>query len=360
MFIDLILAVSIFIVIVAVAFMAVDLRKLEIQHTDNNFALQTKATVLSDLIVRQQTVFTINSTNYGIVSEPNVFSMDRVNNFSNLSYDTIKSNLALGQMDFYIKLYFGNGTTIKTIGNPPNGTYTSYSTYRVITDKEGDVGYQEMTINGTKYNLCEANLMGFYGKYYNIPANHSDMEGSITGVVKGLVNSTLPIALGPNGSAYINQFDWFNDSAYYNGSSYYSFDRLDSNISFSNVSFFPVNNSWPGDPQYFAVMWSSYIYANQTKNYTYSQSSDDDSWTFIDGKLVVDLGGIHAASAQNGNISLTAGYHDLTIFFADRHKTQSGFSFTIPTGGVTFRPFRVICDYNYTTAIMEMVVWQRA
>jgi fibro-slime domain-containing protein len=263
-------------------------------------------------------------------------------------------------MDFYIKLYYGNGTVIKTVGIPPNGDYISYSMYRVVTDNESNVNYEQVTVNGTLYSLCAINLTGFYGKYYNLPSNHSDMEGSITGVVTGLVKSTLPLALGLNGSAYIHQFDWFDDFAYYNGSTYYRYDKLDPNISFSNTSFFPVNDNWTGDPQYFSAVWSSYIYANATRNYTYVQSSDDDSWTFIDGNLVVDLGGVHAATVQKGNISLTAGYHGLIIYFADRHSTPAGFNFTIQTGGITFVPFKTVCNYSYTTAIMEVTVWQKA
>ena len=58
-------------------------------------------------------------------------------------------------------------------------------------------------------------------------------------------------------------------------------------------------------------------------------------WLFIDGKLVIDIGGVHSVKERSVNIDDVAeelglvpgNTYSFDLFFAERHTTQSNFMF---------------------------------
>ena len=174
--------------------------------------------------------------------------------------------------------------------------------------------------------LSTAAQASLLGTYYNLSNQHPDMERWITGLDLGYVESSLTGSM-PTLSAYgatrVLQWDWW-DSQYEVGQRVDSDADLQSNFA---SGWFPdiVNTGLPGDKYHFAVKWTGSFYVAEDKSYTYSMGSDDDSWLFIDNALVLDLGGVHGMTWNSYSVNLTQGWHDIDIFFAERHTSESGF-----------------------------------
>jgi len=72
---------------------------------------------------------------------------------------------------------------------------------------------------------------------------------------------------------------------------------------------------------------------------TFTTGSDDDTFVYIDGQVVLCDGGVHAGDFIPVTSSiLDAGTHDLTIFYADRQIIGASFELTPTSPGLSLDP----------------------
>lgn len=98
--------------------------------------------------------------------------------------------------------------------------------------------------------------------------------------------------------------------------------------------FFPINGALYGNSPSqgknfgFTYELSTMFTFKRGTGQVFTFTGDDDVWVFVNGKLVVDIGGVHGAANQTIDLDrmleLVDGQdYPLTLFFAERHTTQS-------------------------------------
>lgn len=191
-----------------------------------------------------------------------------------------------------------------------------------------------------------------YGTTYNGVTGQADFERYL-GDDRGIVQSTL----GADGKPVYNSSDynptvtsaasfyqWYHDDASVNRTSTISINltQIGNNLyQYSSNSFFPIDNqllaqTTMGHNFGFTTEWHTQFTYDSAANSTFTFKGDDDVFVFINGKLAIDLGGVHGeetASVDLNTFAATAGMtsggtYSLAIFQAERHTSGSNFTMT--------------------------------
>ncbi len=93
----------------------------------------------------------------------------------------------------------------------------------------------------------------------------------------------------------------------------------------------------------FSVWWQGIISAPQSGAYVFETLSDDGSYVYIDGQLVVDNGGVHSSRRASNSVNLEAGPHDIDIkYFQDGGGVTMEVLWQPPRGPMEFLPAEVL------------------
>src|SRR5437867_2819499 len=76
-----------------------------------------------------------------------------------------------------------------------------------------------------------------------------------------------------------------------------------------------LSRSWQLDapPETFSARWRGYLAVRRSGLYRFATTSDDGSWVYVDGRLVVDNSGTHGALTRSGQTFLESGPHFLLV-----------------------------------------------
>jgi hypothetical protein len=66
-------------------------------------------------------------------------------------------------------------------------------------------------------------------------------------------------------------------------------------------------------PETFSTRWRGYLAVARSGSYRFATTSDDGSWLYVDGRLVVDNGGTHGAVTRSGRTVLERGPHFILV-----------------------------------------------
>jgi fibro-slime domain-containing protein len=172
-------------------------------------------------------------------------------------------------------------------------------------------------------------------QYFVLPPTHPDVGKGADGTIvrdlfaNRLDGNDLPVVTalgrsytGPSGP--IHDVDAMGEVQWYGAHSTYGARRVKNGtdrLPFKFEAMFPPGKTGDGSGNgYLTAHWFGTFVLPKRGPIGFKLGSDDDSWVYVDGRLVVDNGGVKPiAYAPYTVANLSAGSHRFDVFYADRH-----------------------------------------
>jgi fibro-slime domain-containing protein len=201
---------------------------------------------------------------------------------------------------------------------------------------------------------CTPQLIGLARDFRGAdePMGHADFEsvvGGRTGLDPNMVQVELgadkkPVFSGPTKSQTTKaNFDqWFRDTPGVNLTEEvtlpFVIDAAGKTV-FDTTAFYPLDSkafgNTPGRAHNYGFTYELHTEFLYQGGEVFNFRGDDDVWVFVNGKRIIDLGGVHVAESASvaidavaAAIGITKGQaYPLDFFFAERHTVESNFRF---------------------------------
>ncbi len=214
----------------------------------------------------------------------------------------------------------------------------------------GEGGGNNFADGGNKGNdaggdgACGPNLTGVLRDFRDTHPDFEDFDGDDRGIVmENLGADGKPVyaraGSGPTTSSKDAFDQWYRDVPDVNTKELFLLPLapIGNGISsYSNSSFFPLDGKGFGNENrvhnyhFTFELHTEFIYRGGE---VFTFIGDDDVFTFINGKLAIDLGGVHVAETASIDLDPNAGRfgiekgktYPLDVFHAERHTSESNF-----------------------------------
>lgn len=232
-------------------------------------------------------------------------------------------------------------STGESSGDVTTGDVTATTTTTTTTGDTTDSG-GTTTGGGECKTLLQMKIRDFQSSHPDFESYTGDT--AYVGLVKeDLGNDNKPVYAnaGPtpqtSGPTYFAQ--WYNDVPDVNLPFEFEIELTESMpgiYTYNNSAFYPIDGQgwgqegWPHNYLFTTEIHATFQYKGGE---VFTFTGDDDLWAFINGKLAIDLGGLHPPLSKSVDLDQMAGYLGITkggtfamdIFHAERHTDQSNF-----------------------------------